>query len=207
MKAYGYSAIVSIISIALITILISSMSSARVFARASEPVAPSNLSYQMVDDSSMPMEAAIDVTKTVALDPLSCSPVSEIQVSPGANVYFCITIENTGTISLTQHLVSDSLLGGPVPISYILRAGEIISLTNAVLQDIGMPTVLGPIPVEAGTLTNTVTIVSSNPAIEGAVATGTAEAKVNAIPTAIDDIDEPTKPHSKSRLLVPFVRQ
>ena len=51
------------------------------------------------------------VTKSVGLDPNVCAPVGAITATAGSQVYYCLQVTNTGNVTLTNHLVSDPLLG------------------------------------------------------------------------------------------------
>lgn len=58
-----------------------------------------------------PAETAIKLTKTVGTTPGVCATTKTIQVVPGTTVYYCYTIENTGTTTVNNHTLVDSALG------------------------------------------------------------------------------------------------
>jgi len=54
------------------------------------------------------------LTKTVGFDPNSCATTDNIDIPAGGggtSVTYCYTVVNTGTITLTQHLIVDDQLG------------------------------------------------------------------------------------------------
>ncbi|KAB2966320.1 MAG: hypothetical protein F9K18_05765 [Thermoanaerobaculia bacterium] len=53
----------------------------------------------------------ITLTKTVGTAPGVCAPTDEITVVTGAEVYYCYTVENTGTLTLNLHDLVDDQLG------------------------------------------------------------------------------------------------
>lgn len=58
-----------------------------------------------------PLETAIKMTKTVGTAPGVCSAEKAIQVVPGTTVYYCYSVENTGTTTVNNHSLVDSALG------------------------------------------------------------------------------------------------
>jgi predicted outer membrane repeat protein len=58
-----------------------------------------------------PPAAQIALTKTVGLAPDVCSANSTLAVEPGVTVYYCFTVQNTGSLTLTRHFLEDSDLG------------------------------------------------------------------------------------------------
>lgn len=58
-----------------------------------------------------PLGWGIAVTKTVGTQPGVCSPTQTLTVSAGTRVYYCVTVTNTGTHTLTRHTLVDSHLG------------------------------------------------------------------------------------------------
>jgi hypothetical protein len=57
------------------------------------------------------IEAAIELVKTVGLNPEVCATTDVITVPVGTEVTYCFTVLNTGDITLTVHDLSDSALG------------------------------------------------------------------------------------------------
>ena len=58
-----------------------------------------------------PVAPAITVDKTVGTDPMTCASTGNISVWEGTAVTYCYTVQNTGDITLTNHMVVDSELG------------------------------------------------------------------------------------------------
>lgn len=54
---------------------------------------------------------AIELTKTVGIDPNTCAASTTITVTAGTDVTYCYRVLNTGGITLTQHNLDDSELG------------------------------------------------------------------------------------------------
>jgi hypothetical protein len=64
--------------------------------------------------AAQPQGAAIEVTATIGLDPHQCASTDVITVTAGVPVVYCYTIANTGDVTLTTHLISDTWLGQPI---------------------------------------------------------------------------------------------
>ncbi len=77
-------------------------------------------------------KAAIVISTTVGVNSQTCGAHDTIGVSPGATLYYCITVKNTGNLTLTNFTVSDSLLGLNQNFSYALKPGGqlVISARN-----------------------------------------------------------------------------
>jgi len=54
---------------------------------------------------------AIELVKTVGMDPLTCATESSITVPAGTAVTYCYEVTNTGTFTLSTHNLADSELG------------------------------------------------------------------------------------------------
>jgi len=79
--------------------------------------------------------AAVVVTKTVSIDPLTCGAASLIVVKPGTPVYFCAWIWNTGGITLTNYTVTDLCVGYAKALVYLLPPGAAAAFGRSVLVD------------------------------------------------------------------------
>jgi CSLREA domain-containing protein len=63
-------------------------------------------------DAAAPTQGArIALTKTVGLDPDVCSETNALTVPARTPVYYCYTVQNTGSLTLTRHSLVDSYLG------------------------------------------------------------------------------------------------
>jgi hypothetical protein len=143
-------------------------------------------------------QPAIAVTKTVGGDSYGCSERNVHVSRPLGQVYFCITIKNTGGVTLTQHKVTDLALGVNRTLQTSLAPGASLTITRSRLVE------LGPIYV-ATDITNTLNVASS--AGQGATlfnAAGAATARVlidtdqDGIPDSIEgagDMDGDSKPN------------
>lgn len=76
-------------------------------------------------------KATIALTTTVSANTAGCGPYDTIGVSPGATIYYCVTIKNTGNLTLTNFVVKDSLLGLDQNFSYILKPGDQLVMSPA----------------------------------------------------------------------------
>ena len=134
----------------------------------------------------------IAVTKTVGTLPLVCADSTSVQVEQGTPVYYCLTVQNTGDVSLVQHQVVDSLLGLSVTLPYNLMPGGVVTITNAIYAP------LGPITLPTS-ITNTVVVTSSAPLVGtqpaltvSASDVGAAAVDVAQTPTSLDPGKEPS---------------
>jgi copper(I)-binding protein len=133
------------------------------------------------------------VTKTATTDPNVCGVAGSLEIVRGTPIYFCVTVANTGDITLTNHLVSDPLLGlNDVPVQYPLAPGAALQITPFALVPFGGPA-LGPLTPTVS-ITNTVVVTASLPVpVGGPVVAAAASLVPVAVtpPTALDDEDEP----------------
>lgn len=91
--------------------------------------APQGLPFQVI--GSIGLQPAIVLTKTVGTDSGSCATSSTISAPYGSTVYYCYTVTNTGNVTLTDHTVTDDVLGtvlGP-DFSYNLVPGASAFIT------------------------------------------------------------------------------
>ena len=79
--------------------------------------------------------ASINFRQTVGTTPATCADVQRINVLAGTLVFYCYRVENTGTLTLTQHIITDSgglIFEGPIEIApggneFLLSAGITIN--------------------------------------------------------------------------------
>lgn len=135
------------------------------------------------------------VTKSVGFDPNACAPVGTITATAGSQVYYCLRLTNTGDFTLTNHLVSDPLLGiTNVPISYALAPGASVVITHSLVSGLGPITVTGTI-TNAAAITSTAVLtelgeITINPQLT-LVARGAGVVGVHVAPTGLEPIAEP----------------
>lgn len=82
-----------------------------------------------------PASAALG--KTVGTTPAACAPTTDITVASGTDVYYCLTVTNTGAVTLTNHTVSDPILGVQTTVPYALAPGASVSLTEVDIPALG----------------------------------------------------------------------
>lgn len=96
----------------------------------------------------------LSAVKSVGLDPNACAPAGPLTAPISSSLYYCITLANTGDVTLTNHLITDTLLGiEGATISYPLAPGGSVPITRSLVPQ------LGPV-LMTGTLTNVVTVTS-----------------------------------------------
>jgi predicted nucleic acid-binding Zn ribbon protein len=89
----------------------------------------------------IPLQPALQFTKTVGLLPANCAPDDSLTVMQGTKVVFCYKVKNTGNVSLTLHSLTDNKLGSilssqalalaPQASTFITRsATAVITTTN-----------------------------------------------------------------------------
>jgi hypothetical protein len=101
------------------------------------------------------LSAGIAVTKTVGTDPDVCASGNLVTVGRGADVYFCVTIANTGDVTMTRHTIDDPVLRVHGTVDRVLSPGTVEQVTHVDLPG------LGPIQLTKS-ITNTVTVTSTN---------------------------------------------
>jgi hypothetical protein len=74
---------------------------------------------------------AITLTKTVGTDSSVCATADSITVTPGTEVTYCYTVENTGDVTLNLHDLDDSELGSILAgLPYALTPGASVFITQ-----------------------------------------------------------------------------
>ncbi len=136
----------------------------------------------------------VRVVKSAGTDPDTCAPAGPLTAPLNSSIYYCITLFNTGDVTLTNHLVSDPLLGiANAPVSALLPPGSSLAVTRTLV------TGLGPIAL-TGALTNAVAITSTGVVSEvGGVAVpavavqlqNAAAVEVKLTPTWLAPVEEP----------------
>jgi hypothetical protein len=137
---------------------------------------------------------SLNVLKSAGSDPNACAPVGPVTVPISSSIYYCLTLANTGDVTLTNHLVNDAQLGiVAAPVPYVLAPGSSVAITRSVLPP------LGPIVVSRS-ITNVVTITSTGqvsqvggivvPTVSVAVQNA-GSVVVNTTPTGLEPGEEP----------------
>ncbi|MCX6046928.1 MAG: hypothetical protein NT075_17630, partial [Chloroflexi bacterium] len=75
--------------------------------------------------------ATIALTTTVGVNSAACGAYDTIGVSPGATLYYCLTIKNTGNLTLTNFAIKDTLLGIDQNFAYALKPGALLVISPA----------------------------------------------------------------------------
>jgi hypothetical protein len=86
----------------------------------------------------------VRMIKTVSTEQESCRGSSTIQAPPGTRVYYCVVLENTGAVTLTNHNLTESFLSIDVDFEYPLAPGQVLTITNGFLAARHLPVVFGP---------------------------------------------------------------
>lgn len=81
---------------------------------------------------------AINVTKSVGQDRLSCPTARALRVPSGQNVAFCISVQNTGDITFTRHTLVDTPLGINASFNYTLPPGSTLEIIPNNLSTLGI---------------------------------------------------------------------
>jgi len=100
----------------------------------------------------------LKVTKTIGLND-SCAATKGIAVNANTQVKYCVTMQNTGTLPLTQHRLVDSLLNVNVPFGLPVPPGATLVITDGALRKYDSTQTLGYSVTT--NLTNTMTFNSS----------------------------------------------
>jgi hypothetical protein len=129
---------------------------------------------------------AIQVNKSVALDPTSCSNLATIIVSREQSLYYCLQLQNIGLITLTNHAYQDTAANIRGTFTYTLPPGRSVQLTEATIGAtpglaFTQRPVLGPFRQEV-TATTRLNFTSTNTQGFRAVAAPTTQINVPAVP-------------------------
>lgn len=115
--------------------------------------------------------AELAVTKTVGLTD-ACSTTKGIAVDTNATVKYCVTIRNTGTLTLTNHRLVDPQLNVDVSFPLKFPVGATLVITDGALQKYDSSQHLNL--VVTNDVTNTATVTSTT--VEGASVSASAKA-------------------------------
>ena len=110
-----------------------------------------------------------------------CGHSTEAAVDVGAPVQFCLALQNTGDVTLTQHAIDVPTLGLSGSFEYALAPGETLLLDNDTLASLGLPRALDPVLAQGdiqSRATYTATKPGADPSIPDIVVTDSAEASV-----------------------------
>lgn len=114
---------------------------------------------------------AVKLRKTVGTNPNVCAATTTIEVNPGTEVTYCYTVENSGTLTLTRHSLTDSELGPLLNgLAYALAPGGSAFMTTTATL--------------VATTVNVATWTAYNPGPTDVV-TATAQARVDMTPPRI----------------------
>ncbi|MBV7335794.1 CSLREA domain-containing protein [Chloroflexi bacterium TSY] len=84
------------------------------------------------------IEAALSISKTVGTEPGVCSTSPEIQVFGGDNLYYCLTVRNSGHFTLTDLVIHDPMLQIiKLPFALTVAPDTTRTLTNVDLPALG----------------------------------------------------------------------
>lgn len=123
--------------------------------------------FSATDQTSVDvLQAGVTVRKYPSITPDGCAPTVNIIVNSRQEIYYCIVLQNTGQVELTEHSFVDTASGIGGRFRYPLAQGDRLTITQAVLPTIPELTanplpVLGPF-TESITVTHTLTWTSQN---------------------------------------------
>ncbi len=89
---------------------------------------------------------AVTASRTLSMDPGSCSSQSSVELATGALVYSCATVVNTGNVAFTRTEISVPGWPRPYVLAQPLAPGQAITLTAAQFPALGPMRVLGDAP-------------------------------------------------------------
>lgn len=125
-------------------------------------------------------------TKTVGTEPEVCSHTANMSLPLGTPLYYCVSILNTGVVTLTRHSLSEPNLAIDITFDYPLPPGELLTITNRVLTEtLGQLAVFGPFNYSGAypaVVNNSMTYSATS--TEGDGVTSSAATQVNPPPTA-----------------------
>lgn len=102
------------------------------------------------------LQAGISGVLTVGDAGVACGGRSDLEVEPGATVNYCVTLLNTGEVTLQSHRITIPELGIDQQIEHRLAPGAFVRLTATEIPQ------LGGVVIEA-TQQQTLTVFSTNP--------------------------------------------
>jgi hypothetical protein len=132
------------------------------------------------------VDAGLRVTVTVGRDSGACASTTELTVTISDTVYFCISLQNIGAVTLTEPAIAVPALGIATSLGDVLPPDGSLQLTASRLPQLGPIVVPGPLEVSAN-----VTMRGGEEVLGTLSSASATNATVAAIPTAEDAVDEP----------------
>ncbi len=130
----------------------------------------------------LPQSVIVEAKQTVGTDPKGCALTNNIGISSQTNVYYCLTLKNSGQATLREHRIVDPLLALDGTIVHTLQTGESLVITNSVLAGFGLAERFGPINLTTNRL-STLTVTSKDDKNISATAVVTANVRILATAT------------------------
>jgi hypothetical protein len=88
-------------------------------------------------------------TKTVGTDPNTCATTTTLVAQPGSQLYYCLSVVNTGVVTLTHHSFVEPPLSIDLRFPYSLTPRSLLTVTTSFLDRFGLPDVLGPFEISS----------------------------------------------------------
>ena len=95
------------------------------------------------------VNAGLQVAVTVGQESGVCASTTALTVTISDTVYFCVSLQNTGAVTLTKPTVTVPALGIATTLGDVLPPGGILRLTASRLPQLGPVVVPGPLQVSA----------------------------------------------------------
>ncbi|MEJ5248248.1 MAG: hypothetical protein WHS90_10800 [Caldilinea sp.] len=146
---------------------------------------------------------SLSVVKSVGLDPDACAAPGGLVTAPGAQLYYCLTLVNTGDVTFTAHTIDDPALGvNGFVLNAPLAPGASLAITRSLLPALG-PVVLEEALVNTAVATSTALLGGGVlPQVE-ARASAAGQVEATTAPTALPPEEEPVL--GVSRIYLPTV--
>ena len=123
-------------------------------------------------------------------NPPSLCNEPDLATTAGTPVRFCLALENTGEVPLTQHAIDVPAVGLKGSFDYALAPGETLLLDNDTLASLGLPRAFEPVPAQ-GDIESRALYTATQPVadlgVPDIVVTADAQASVN-IPSIVLDV-------------------
>jgi hypothetical protein len=138
-------------------------------------------------------QLGLALKQTAGIDPAVCAAASDVTVLAGSRLYYCYTVQNTGSIPLIRHTLANSFQGTVfADLPYALAPGataNTVALGVAVSQTVAVNTTAmatwtaaAELAAQAGATVELAGATNGSPAADGTEASTSAQSRITVVP-------------------------
>jgi hypothetical protein len=142
------------------------------------------------------VQGGLVVAATVGTQPGVCADTTSLEAPENSQVYFCVTLHNTGAVTLTGFVLTALDQTVPLPSTVSVPPGELLQFTNTASPLLGPVTVTEPLTATLGVTAQ------AGDGVLGQLQAQSAPVVVTLKPTGLDTTDEPV---GDKRIYLPWI--